>query len=108
MANALSDVQETFTSLDQNYNVLLAACQTEEERAALAALYVEAEKKYWDCVNQTLEADDDQVASLDKDLQADNEQIKNAVTFMGNMGKVIDVVTDALKIGGQLMKLAGI
>ena len=108
MANSLADVQDTFTSLDAQYNTLRVACQTDEDLNALDAQYVQAQKNYWACVDQSLEDDDATVASLDKDLKADNEQIKKAVTFMGNMSKVIDVVTDAVKIGGSLMKLAGL
>ncbi len=46
MANTLADVQYTFTSLDQQYNQLLAACRTQADRDALGVKYATAQAAY--------------------------------------------------------------
>jgi hypothetical protein len=105
MANALADVQNTFTSLDQNYNMLRAACQTDDDRKALDAKYEAAESNYDQCVDKMLADTDPQVATLLANLKPLNDQVAKAVTEMGNMSKVIDTVTQAVTLGSQLLKL---
>ena len=54
MANALSDVQATFLSLDAQYNTLRAGCKTPAQRDALAAQYSTAQQNYQSTLNATL------------------------------------------------------
>lgn len=108
MANALDQVQATFTSLDGSYNLLLAACTTPDQRTALENRYSDAQKAYQTCFGQILSDDDVQVAALCTQLQAANNEIRNAVAAMGDMSKVIDAITNAVKVGAQLCTAAGI
>jgi hypothetical protein len=89
MANALTDVQNTFTSLDANYNLLLAACQTLDQRDAVAAQYTAAQGAYLTCVGKMLADDDAQVIALCAQLNAANAEVTNAVAGMGDMNEVI-------------------
>ena len=102
MANALLTVQETFNTLDSQFNLLLAACQTEEQRAALKQRYSEALANYQKCIGQILTDDDAAVADLDAQLKAANEHLKVAVAQMGNISKVIDEIATAVMLGAKL------
>jgi hypothetical protein len=108
MANALLDVQNTFTTLNANYNMLRAACQTDQQRTDLAAQYEAAETAYNKCVNKMLADDDAAVATLSTELKAANEQIVKSVQQMGNMSKVIDDITTAVTTGAKLAAMAGL
>jgi len=103
MANALIDVQNTFLSLDSQYNMLRAACKTDQDRAALAAQYAAAEKNYQTALNEMLEDDDAQVAALSKALKAANGVVSNATKEMGDMSKVLDGITTAISLGSKLI-----
>jgi hypothetical protein len=104
MANALLDIVDTFNALDAEYNLLRVACQTQADRDALAAKYAEAQENCEKCTNQCLEDDDAEIAGLDKELKGCNDQLKKAVTEMGNMSKVLDNLTQAVTIGAQLIE----
>jgi hypothetical protein len=103
MANALVDVQATYTSLDKQYNFLRVACQTEAQRDALADEYSAAMLNYQKCVNQILQDDDAQVAKLSVQLKAANVQVNTATAQAGNMSKVISDITTAVTVGSQLV-----
>jgi len=106
MANALTDVQNTFLSLDNQYNMLRAACKTEQDRANLAAKYTDAQKNYQTTLNKTLEDDDVQVAALSKALKAANSVVDQATKEMGDMSKVLDGITTAIDLGSKLIACA--
>jgi hypothetical protein len=103
MANALAGVQATFLSLDGQYNLLLAACRTQADRDALSARYSAAETAYDQCVGQILEDDDTAVAALCTQLTTINKQVSALTTQMGDIGKVLTVLDQALKLGQQVM-----
>jgi hypothetical protein len=106
MANTLSDVQATFQSLDAQYNFLLAGCQTQAQRDALAAQYAAAQENYQSALNATLTDDDAQVAALSTQLKAANAQVVQATAQLGNISKVISDVTTAVSLGAQLVAMA--
>jgi hypothetical protein len=103
MANALTDVQNTFLSLDSQYNMLRAACKTDLDRANLAAKYAEAQKNYQTTLNKILDDDDVQIAALSKELKAANLVIDQATKEMGDMSKVLDGITTAIDLGSKLI-----
>jgi hypothetical protein len=105
MANALSDVQATYLSLDSQYNTLLAACQTQPQRDALGAQYSAAQQNYWSTLNATLADDDAQVAVLSTQLKAANTLVVRATVEMGDISKVITNITTAVTLGDQLLKM---
>ncbi len=108
MANALAEVQETYLSLDKNYSLLLAACQTEAQREQLEAQYAQAQDAYEKCLGQMLDADTAEIADLTARLKVVNAQIAGALSVMGDMSKVLNVITQALTIGEELIAAAGL
>lgn len=103
MANALTDVQNTFTTLDANFNLLHAACTSDTERTDLGLQYGRAMANYQKCVNKFLSDDDPAVAALSSELQTANDKVAKAVTQMGNMSHVIDEITEAVDIGAKVV-----
>jgi hypothetical protein len=105
MANALSDVQATFLSLDAQYNVLFEGCKNQTQRDALAAQYSTAQQNYQSALNATLTDDDAQVALLNTQLKAANAEVVKATAQLGNISKVIDDITTAVSLGTQLVAM---
>jgi hypothetical protein len=106
MANALTDVQATFLSLDSQYPLLRnGGCQTQAQMDALADQYSTAELNYQTALNKTLSDDDPQVATLSTQLIAINKQVAQATTQMGDIAKVIGDITTAVGLGTQMLKM---
>lgn len=105
MANALIDVQNTFLTLDSQFNMLRAACQTDAERNALDAQYSAAQQHYYAVLNAQLSDDDAQVAQLSTQLKAANTLVLQATSQMGDISKVIDNITTAVSIGVKLVSM---
>lgn len=108
MANALADVQDTYVSLNANYNLLYAACRDDGQRKDLQEEYADAQSAYQKCVGKMLSDDDSNVGALCVQLRTVNTQIKKAVEEMGDMSKVIDTIDKALEIGGEIAAKAGL
>jgi hypothetical protein len=106
MANALSDVQATFLSLNSQYIVLRAACKTDTQRDLLGAQYSAAQLNYQSTLNATLADDDAQVAALSKQLKAANAEVVRATVEMGDISKVITNITTAVTLGAKLVAMA--
>jgi hypothetical protein len=103
MPDVLSTVQATFLSIDRQYNLLRAACTTQQQRDALSNQYAEAQEAYLACIGKMLRDDDPEIAALSTQLKAANAKVARAVSEMGNMSKVIDDITTAVSIGALLV-----
>ena len=103
MSDSLQDVQDFFTDLDAKYNMLRAACKTDDDRTKLGVQYSRAEAAYQNCLNQQLVSDDPQVATLATEFTAASAVVKEAVKQMGDMSKVIDGITDAVDIAAKIV-----
>ncbi len=108
MANALDDVQATYTIVNEKYNLLRVACQTDAQRDALAAQYADAQTAYFACVGKMLSDDDAEIATLSQQLQAANTLVTQSVEEMGDMSTVIDQITQAVTLGAKLVTAAGL
>lgn len=107
MPDVLSTVQATFTTLDTQYNLLLAACRTQQERDELANQYAVAQEAYQRTLGQILTDDDPKVAALSTQLKAANAVVRQSVNEMGDMNKVIDNITTAVTLAAQMVAMFG-
>jgi hypothetical protein len=105
MQTALAELEKCYFTLQFQLDMLSAACQTQGQRDALSAQYVKARQAYWSCVNKAFHDDDPQVASLTKQLDTANANLKVAVQQLGNISKVIDDITQAVSIAASLAKM---
>ena len=103
MANALLDVQQTFTSLDTQYSMLRLACKTDADLKALADKYGDAQANYEECAGKMLSDDDKEVADLSSQLKTANQKVAKLEAEMGAMSVVIDDITQAVTLGSQLV-----
>ena len=103
MSDSLQDVQDFYIDLNAKYNLLLAACTNDTDRAALELQYGRAQAAYQNCLNQQLVSDDPQVATLATEFTAASAVVKEAVKQMGDMSKVIDGITDAVDIAAKIV-----
>jgi hypothetical protein len=102
MQSSLSELEETYITLQAKIGVLLAACQTQDQRDALSAQYVAARTAYWSCINKAFHDDDPTVVALTNQLDASNKQLQTYVTELGEINTTIANITQVVTIGAQL------
>jgi hypothetical protein len=102
MQSSLSELEATYITLQAQIGVLLAACQTKDQRDALTAQYVAARTAYWSCVNKAFHDDDPTVVSLTNQLDASNKQLQTYVTQLGDINTTIANITQVITVGAQL------
>jgi len=105
MQDALAELETTYFTLQSKIGMLLAACQTQDQRDALTTKYVAARSAYWSCVNKAFHDDDPAVIALTTQLDKANDQLKKAVEQLGDIKTVIDTITQVVTIGASLAKM---
>jgi ABC-type proline/glycine betaine transport system substrate-binding protein len=102
MQTALAELESTYLTLQSQIGMLLAACQTQDQRDALTSQYVAARSSYWTCVNKAFHDDDPTVIALTTQLDAANNQVKAAVQQLGDIATAIKTITQAVTVGASL------
>jgi len=102
MQAPLQELETTYFTLQSQINMLGAACQTQDERDALSAQYVQARQNYWACVSKAFHDDDPVVVALTNQIDQANQQLQNATEEMGDFAKVINDITSVVNLGEQL------
>ncbi len=88
--------------LSQQLPEVLAACAGQTERDQVMTQYVTARRNYWSSIQKTFHDDDPQVASLVKEMQDEQKEIKDCTNHLNDISKVIDIITDAVNVGTAL------
>jgi len=102
MQEPLQQLESTYFTLQSQIDMLAAACQTQEQRDALQAQYVQARTNYWKCVNKAFHDDDPEVVNLTTRIAAANKTLTGEVAQMGNIAKVLNDITTVVALGTQL------
>lgn len=102
MSETLQALQDTYETLSDQIDLLSAACQTQEQRDALTAQYLQAQHNYFSARNKIFEENDAEVARLTVALRDANQDIGRLVAEMGNISKCIDRITQAVNIGTSI------
>jgi len=107
MGNALLALQNQYIFLTQNLSMILAACPTQEQRDAIQSQYVASRRNYFNCINKIFHDDDPAVANLVRKMQSGQTTLTNMMNGLNDIAKVIDDITQVVKIGAQLVSAAG-
>jgi esterase/lipase len=106
MGDALSALEALYFGLQQQVGMLTLAATTQAQKDAFMTQYVKARTDYWACVNKMFHEDDPQVAALTAQLNTLNDQVTKSEKEMGDISKVIDVITQAVTVADQLVPFA--
>ena len=107
MGNALLALQNQYIFLTQNLSMLLAACQTQDQRDAIQSQYVSCRRSYFNCVNKLFHDDDPAVVNLVGQMKKEQTALEKMVNELNDIAKAINVITQAVQIGAKLASLAG-
>ncbi len=100
----LEAVEAIYANMQDKLNDMLAACKTKAERADILEKFVAARHNYDDCVNQQFHGNDPVLATLVDKANKSAAEIRTINVHLGNIAKVINIVTTAVDYGSQIVK----
>jgi len=102
MGDALAAVENIYFTFQDNLNDALAACPDQASRDAVMTKYVAARQNYWQCINKGFHDDDPAVQALVVQAKAACADLETIDAHLGDIAKVIDIVTKAVTVGSQI------
>jgi hypothetical protein len=69
--------------------------------------YVTSRRNYWDTINKIFHDDDPKIAKAVADMKDAQTSLEKLTKNLASIAKVITAITSAVKIGGELAKMAG-
>jgi hypothetical protein len=102
MGDALAAVENIYFTFQDNLNDALAACPDQASRDAVMSKYVAARQNYWQCINKGFHDDDPAVQALVVQAKAACADLETIDAHLGDIARVIDIVTKAVTVGSQI------
>lgn len=103
---ALDAVHDTYRLLDDHFDDVYGACQTDAQRAELRALHASARDAYWKAVADGLHDNNQIVQDIRRDLAAATARIEQQLTTLQDVTAVLQAMTEAVRLSGALVGLA--
>lgn len=104
-SDAFDGLQEQYFTLMDNFNRLMAACQTDEQRNALRAAYAQSRDNYNAAINNILNANDPNIDALQAELKSSQGKVEDSLTNLQDISAVIDTIGAAVAVGTKLVTL---
>lgn len=102
----LAEVETTYAILEDNFDVMYENCTSQAERVQLRNLHAAARDAYWRGVASSLQDGNQVVREIYRDLTIANQQIKDMVANLENIGALLGLVKQAVRLAGSLITLA--
>lgn len=106
MNQSLAVLEKQYMFLSQGLPDLMAQGATTEELNAIRAAIVQSRTNYWTAINKILHDDDPDVETLVSQMNTAQLNLEAGLKNLGEVAKVIDVITKAVAIGSQLASKA--
>jgi thymidylate synthase len=95
-----------YFTLDQNFNELFGACQTDAQRNQLRKDYVNARDNFWEAQNRTFREDDPIVKQIGVDLAKVQTKIQKDLGKLKDIVSMLQFIDTAVSLGSRLITLA--
>ena len=102
MGPSLQSLEDQYILLTQQLSEILAACPGQTERDQLMTQYVASRRNYWSSIQKIFHDDDPQIVSLVQEMHKEQQEIKDCTDQLNDIAKVINIITDAVKVGTAL------
>ncbi len=102
MNQSLAVLEKQYFFLTQGLSDLMDQGATPEVLDAMRKAIVQSRTNYWKAINGILHDDDPEVASLVSQMNTAQLNLEVSLKNLGNVAKVLDVITKAVDIGSQL------
>ena len=84
----------------------LDACQTDDQRTPVRASYVEAQRNYWNFINEIFHDDDPSIEQVVEQIDDAQDSLERMMQDLANIEQVINPSSTAVKIGTELASMA--
>ncbi len=102
MNDALEALEDQYFTVRGSLSTLLGQGATQAQLDDLRSLIVSSRNNYWTAINKVLHNDDPQVASLTSQMNSEQLTLQASVDHLGDVAKILDIITRAVNIGTQL------
>jgi hypothetical protein len=107
VGDALSSLEDQYIFLTNNLDTYLGSCSKSSDRDAITSNYVNSRRNYWNCIDKGFHDDDPKVIAAVQQVKTAQKSLEKSLSNLNDIASVIKVITEAVKIGGQLAAMAG-
>ncbi len=102
----MAAVEMTYVLLEENFDTLYENCESQNDRVLLRNLHASARDAYWRAVASALKDGNQVVHEIFLDLNAANQQIKDLLANLQDVGALLSLARQAVRLAGSLIALA--
>lgn len=102
MNQSLAVLEKQYMFLSQSLSDLMDQGATAKELDTIRTAIVQSRTNYWTAINKVLHDDDPGVEKLVSEMNTAQLNLEAGLKNLGEVAKVIDVITKAVDIGSQL------
>ncbi len=107
VGDALSSLEDQYIFLTNNLDTYLGSCTKDSDRDTITSNYVNSRRNYWNCIDKGFHDDDPKVIAAVQQVKTAQQNLEKSLSNLNDIASVIKVITEAVKIGGQLAAMAG-
>jgi hypothetical protein len=101
-----ADVSAIYTTYQNNFAQIYAACTTDQQRSMALNQYSSARDTYWAAVGKVLADLNPTVQSVDADLKTANATVAKCLQNLKDITAFINAAAEALQLAASLVTLA--
>ncbi len=102
MNDALKALEDQYFTVRGSLSSLMKQGATQDELNQLRTLIVTSRNNYWMAINKVLHDDDPDVAKLTSQMNSEQLTLQASIDHLGEVAKILNVITKAVNIGTQL------
>ena len=98
-------IQKQYFFLEDNYDKLLDACETQGERDQFRRDHANARDNFWEARNRVFMPNDPMVKSLTAELKLAQEKIEEMTGNLKDIVKTLNAITAGVRLASSLIVL---
>lgn len=106
--NYLAEIEQTYNLIEENFDALFEKAEDIAERQALRHLHSAARDAYWGGVAARLQDGNPFVQEIYVDLVRANQEIKLLTANLQNVGALLTMLKQAVRLAGSIVTLAAL
>lgn len=106
MSQCVEALENQCSLLRASLSTLADQGATEDQLDQLRTQIAQSRTNYWTAMNKNLQDDNPEITQFVTQLNAQEASLKTTIGHLGDVAKVIDVITKAVDIGSQIVAKA--
>lgn len=102
----LEEIESTYLTIDQNFDVTFAKCANDDEKTMLVATRDAAKTALWTAVNANLQTNSTFVEKSFQDLKNANLKLKKSIQQLKDISTLINTMEEAVRLAAAVAALA--